>query len=195
MTDKDISDRVKLRELKTLSDNHYILRRADFDYRRGDGRWQALHRESYELGDAMAVLPVDRARDKVLLIRQFRWPVFEWGHREMLIEAVAGKLDGDTPEVCARREAMEEAGVTLGALHLVSHCFPSPGAVKERMSAFLADYDSTAPRQKGGGHEEEGEDIEVFEVTLDEGMAMIASGEIIDAKTIMLLQAAKLRGR
>ena len=193
MTDTDISDRVKPRELKTLSDNHYILRRADFDFRRSDGAWQSQLRESYDLGDAMTVLPWDRARDRVLLIRQFRWPVYEWGYRRLLVEAIAGKLDGDAPEVCARREAMEEAGVTLGRLELVSHCFPSPGAVKERMSVFLADYDSTAPREKGGGHEHEGEDIEAFEVTLDQGMAMIASGEIIDAKTILLLQAAKLR--
>jgi len=194
MADKDISDRVKLRELKTLSDNHYALRRAGFDWRRGDGTWQPLYRESYDLGDAIAVLPVDRARDRVLLIRQFRWPVYEWGCRQLLVEAIAGKLDGDTPEVCARREAMEEAGVTLGGLHLVTHCFPSPGAVKERMSVFLADYDSTQPRAVGGGLGDEGEDIEVFEVTLDEGLAMIANGAIIDAKTILLLQAAKLRG-
>ena len=194
MTDKDISDRVKLRALKTLSDNHYILRRADFDYRRDDGQWQSLSRESYDIGDAMAVLPVDRAHGKVLLIRQFRWPVFESGHHQMLVEVVAGKLDGDTPETCARREAMEEAGVTLGALTLVSHTFISPGSVKERLSLFLAEYDSTQHREKGGGIVAEGEDIEVFEVTLDDGMALIAKGEIIDAKTIILLQAAKLRG-
>ena len=193
MSNKDISDRVKLREMKVLSDNHYVLCRAAFDYQRRDGAWQHLFRESYNLGDAMTVLPVDKARGKVLLIRQFRWPVFEWGVRELLIEAVAGKLDGDTPEACARREAMEEAGVTLGALTLVSHCFPSPGAVKERMSVFLAEYDSTAPREKGGGHEHEGEDIETLEMTLDEALAMVESGEIIDAKTIILLQAAKLR--
>ncbi|MBV9551144.1 MAG: NUDIX domain-containing protein [Alphaproteobacteria bacterium] len=190
---KDITDRVKLRELKTLSDDHYVLRRADFDFRRSDGAWQHQKRESYDLGDAMAVLPWDRARDRVLLIRQFRWPVFEWGHRQLLVEAIAGKLDGDTPDDCARREAMEEGGVTLGALHLVSHCFASPGAVKERMHAFLADYDSNAPRAGGGGHADEGEDIEVFEVTLEQALAMVACGEIIDLKTIMLLQAAKLR--
>jgi nudix-type nucleoside diphosphatase (YffH/AdpP family) len=194
MSQDDIGARVKLRELKTLSDNHYTLRRAEFEYQRSDGAWQQLNRESYDLGDAIAVLPVDRARDKVLLIRQFRWPVFEWGVKELLIEAVAGKLDGDTPEDCARREAMEEAGVTLSALELISHCFPSPGAVKERMTVFLADYDSTAPREKGGGHAHEGEDIEVLELSLDEAYAMIASGEIIDTKTILLLQAAKLRG-
>jgi len=192
MSDKDISSRVRLRELKTLSDDHYVLRRALFDYRRSDGQWQTLKRESYELGDAVAVLPWDRARGRVLLIRQFRWPVFEAGVHELLVEAVAGKLDGDAPADGARREAMEEAGVTLGALTQVSHCFVSPGAVKERMTLFLADYDSTALRQKGGGHAEEGEDIEVLELPLDEAYAMIAGGEVIDAKTIILLQAAAM---
>ena len=85
MTDKDISDRVTLRELKILSDNHYILRRADFDFRRRDGAWQSQKRESYDLGDAMTVLPWDRGRDRVLLIRQFRWPVYEWGYRRLLV--------------------------------------------------------------------------------------------------------------
>ena len=97
MTDKDISDRVTLHELKTLSDNHYILRQAEFDFRRSDGAWQTLKRESYDLGDAAVVLPLDRVRGRVLLIRQFRWPAFEWGYRQLLIEAIAGKLDGDTP--------------------------------------------------------------------------------------------------
>ncbi len=111
---------------------------------------------------------------------------------ELLIKAVAGKLDGDTPEVCARREAMEEAGVTLGALNVVSHCFPSPSAVKERMTVYLADYDSTAPRAKGGGIDAEAEDIEVLELSRDDAYTKIASGEIADANTIILLQAAKL---
>jgi len=193
MSDKDISDRVTLHELKILSDNHYILRRADFDWRRGDGSWQRDLRESYDMGDGAAVLPIDARAGKVLLIRQFRWPAFERGHRRLLVEAVAGKLDGDTPQDCVIREAMEEAGVTIARPQLVTHCFMSPGAVTERLSLFLADYDSTAPRGKGGGIGDEGEDIEAFEVSLDEGLAMIAGGEIIDAKTILLLQAAKLR--
>jgi nudix-type nucleoside diphosphatase (YffH/AdpP family) len=189
----DISDRVKLHELKTLCDNHYVLRRAEFDYRRADGRWQEnQRRESYDIGDAAVVLPWDRPRDRVLLIRQFRWPVFEWGCKELLIEAIAGKLDGDDPETCIHREAMEEAGVTISNPRLLSFCFLSPGAVKERASLFLADYDSTATRASGGGQEDEGEDIEVLETRLDEALAMIARGEIIDLKTIALLQAAKL---
>jgi nudix-type nucleoside diphosphatase (YffH/AdpP family) len=145
MTDKDdISGRVRLRELKILSGRYYTLRLADFDYRRGDGQWQHQERESYDLGDAAMVLPVDRAQGKVLLIKQFRWPVFESGYRQQLIEVIAGKLDGDPPEVCVTREAMEEAGVAITNPRLISHCFTSPGAVKERASAFLADYDSKA---------------------------------------------------
>ena len=194
MSQDDIGARVKLRELRILSDNHYTLRRAEFDYRRRDGQWQHLFRECYDMGgDGAAVLPIDRARGRLLLIRQFRWPAFERGYRRLLIEAVAGKLDGDAPETCIQREALEEAGIAIAQPVLVTDCFMSAGAVKERLSLFLAEYDSEAPRQSGGGHAHEGEDIETLEVTLDEGMAMIASGEIIDAKTIILLQAAKLR--
>jgi nudix-type nucleoside diphosphatase (YffH/AdpP family) len=188
----DLSKRVKLRDLKILSDNHYTLRKATFDFQRRDGMWQEQARESYDIGDGAAVLPVDAARGKILLIKQFRWPAYEWGCKELLIEAVAGKLDGDDPQTCVLKEAMEEAGVAIADLKLATHCFMSAGAVTERLSLFLASYDSTQLRAKGGGHAHEGEDIEVLETSLDEALAMVASGAIIDAKTILLLQAAKL---
>lgn len=192
MTKDDISSRVRLRALQTLSDNHFTLRKAIFDFQRRDGVWQEQARESYDIGDASTVLPMDRAQDRVLLIRQFRWPAFESGHKQLLVEAIAGKLDGETPEIAIAREAMEEAGIAVTGLKRIAHCFVSPGAVKERLSCFLADYNSTALREKGGGHEAEGEDIEVLEPTLDEALAMVERGEIIDMKTILLLQAAKL---
>ncbi len=193
MDDKDELDgRIRLQDIKILSDNYYTLRLASFDFQRGDGVWQRQERESYDIGDAAAVLPIDRARGKVLLIKQFRWPVFEWGDKRLLVEVIAGKLDGDTPQDCIHKEAMEEAGLTIANPRLVSHCFVSPGAVKERVSLFLADYDCAAPRAKGGGHAHEGEDIAVLETTLDAAMAMIGRGEIVDMKTIALLQAAKL---
>jgi nudix-type nucleoside diphosphatase (YffH/AdpP family) len=192
MAKDDIGDRVRLRDLKTLSNNHFTLRKAVFDFRRRDGAWQEQARESYDIGDAGAVLPIDRAENRVLLIRQFRWPPFEAGYKQLLVEAIAGKLDGETPETSIAREAMEEAGIVITNLRLLTHCFVSPGAVKERLSCFLADYDSTAPRQKGGGQEQEGEDIEVLELSLEDALAMVAQGEIIDMKTVLLLQAAKL---
>jgi len=188
----DITARVRLHELKILSGDYYTLRKASFDFQRLDGRWQHQQRESYDIGDAAAVLPFDRASGLVILIRQFRWPVFEWGYRKLLVEVIAGKLDGDTPIDCVTREALEEAGVAVSKLRLVTHCFISPGAVKERASMFLADYDSTAPRAQGGGHEHEGEDIQVLEMPLDDALQMIERGEIVDMKTILLLQAAKL---
>ena len=188
----DTSAHVKLREMKILSDRYYTLNLASFDFLRGDGTWQHQERESYDIGDAAAVLPIDRARDRVLLIKQFRWPVFEWGYKQLLVEVVAGKLDGDTPPDCIKKEALEEAGIAISNPKLVSHCFVSPGAVKERVSLFLAEYDSTAPRAEGGGHENEGEDIEVLEMPLDDALKMMERGEIVDMKTILLLQAAKL---
>jgi len=192
MSNNDISCRVQLRELKPLSENHYTLRKAGFDFRRGDGEWQQQERESYDIGDAATVLPYDRAQGRVILVAQFRWPPFEWGYRQLLVEVIAGKLDGDTPEACIVKEAMEEAGVAIANLRLVTHCFTSPGAVKERVSMFLADYDSSAVREKGGGEKTEGEDITVLEMPLDEALGMITRGEIVDMKTILLLQTAKL---
>ena len=188
----DVSGRVRNSALTILSDQHYVLRKAEFDFRRQDGVWQKQTRESFDMGDGAAVLPMDAARGLVLLIRQFRWPTFEAGYKKLLIEAVAGKLDGDAPEACVRREAREEAGITLGRTQCAFHSFMSPGAVTERLSLFVAGYDSAAPREKSGGNEAEGEDIQVLELPLDEALNMITTGEIIDAKTIMLLQWAAL---
>jgi len=156
------------------------------------GSWQHQSRESYDIGDGAAVLPIDRAKGLVLLVRQFRWPAFEHGYREFMVETIAGKLDGDTPEACAAKEAMEEAGVAITSLHKVFHCFMSPGAVQERLHLFVADYDSDMSRSVGAGLHDEGEDIEVLEMNLSEAFTLIASDIIVDAKTIMLIQWAMM---
>src|SRR5581483_5591556 len=176
----DIASQIRLHKLTTLSDNHYVLRKAEFDFRRSDGRWQRQARESYDIGDGAAVLPIDRALARVMLVRQFRWPAFEHGYRDSLIEAIAGKLDGDDPKRCVIKEAEEEAGIRISNPRRVFHCFMSPGAVKDRLSLFVADYDSNAPRLKGGGHAHEGEDISVVELSLQDALAMMAKGEIVD---------------
>lgn len=188
--DAPSSDRIRVTDVSTLSDHHYTLRRAAFQYRRGDGVWQDQVRESYDIGDGAAVLPIDKANDKVILIRQFRWPAFEHGHREFLTEVIAGKLDGDPPEVCVVKESLEEAGLAITNPRRVFHCFMSPGAVTERLSLFLADYDSTQMRQSALA--DEGEDIETLELSLRDALDMMRRGEIIDAKTIILLQHAAL---
>jgi nudix-type nucleoside diphosphatase (YffH/AdpP family) len=190
--DDELSVRIKVTDIATLSDHHYILRRAAFRYRRHDGVWQDQIRESYDIGDGAAVLPIDKARGKVILIRQFRWPAFEHGYRKLLTEVIAGKLDGDTPETCVVKESLEEAGLTITNPRQVYHCFMSPGAVAERLSLFLADYDSERPRTRSGGVADEGEDIEVLDLPLADAIDLIRRGEIVDAKTIILLQHAAL---
>src|SRR5215475_6331188 len=144
------SGRVRVTDLSVLSDHHYTLRRAAFQYRRRDGVWQDQVRESYDIGDGAAVLPIDKTNNKVILIRQFRWPAFEHGNYAALTEVIAGKLDGDTPEACVIKESLEEAGLAIANPRRVYHCFMSPGAVTERLSLFLADYDSEQTRKSGG---------------------------------------------
>ena len=186
----DMDKRVRLHALTTLSNNHYTLRKATFDFLRANGIWQTQTRESYDIGDGAAVLPLDLKTGLILLVRQFRWPVFEHGCREAMIEVIAGKLDGDDPQTCISKEAIEEAGVHLQNPKRIFHCFMSPGAVKERLHLFVADYDSTRPRAYSGGNAHEGEDISVLELPLRTAMDMVISGHIVDAKTIMLLQWA-----
>jgi nudix-type nucleoside diphosphatase (YffH/AdpP family) len=183
---------IRILNEELLSDDWAVLKKTTFDYQRRDGSWETQVRQTYDRGDGAAVLPYDPARGTVLLVRQFRYPAYVHGHPEPLIEVCAGVLDADDPETCARKEAEEELGYRLGALTKVFDCFMSPGAVTERLSLFVAPYRPEDRFSDGGGHADEGEDIEVLEMSLDEALAMMARGEIIDAKTIMLLQHAKL---
>ncbi len=179
-----------MRDEHVLSHKRYRLSEYEFDYRRNDGTWQRQNREVFDRKHAAAVLPIDPARGMVILVRQFRLPPFLTGYRKPLVEVIAGALDGDAPDVCARREAMEEAGVEVSDLKEVFHCFMSPGAITERMHLFVSIYNGRTG--KGGGLHDEGEDIEVLEMSLDDAIAMVANGEIVDAKTIILLQWAAL---
>ncbi len=183
---------LRILKVEVLSDDWAVLKKTTLDYLRRDGTWSKQVRQTFDRGDGAAVLPFDAERGTVLLVRQFRYPAYVHGHREPLIEVCAGVLDADDPETCARKEAEEELGYRLGALTKVFDCFMSPGAVTERLSLFIAPYSPDDRFSEGGGHASEGEDIEVLEMTLDQALAMVAAGEIIDAKTVMLLQHAKL---
>jgi nudix-type nucleoside diphosphatase (YffH/AdpP family) len=185
---------IRILKEELLSDDWAVLKKTTFDYRRRDGTWETQIRQTYDRGDGAAVLPYDPARGTVLLVRQFRYPAYVHGHPEPLIEVCAGLLDADDPVTCARKEAEEELGYHLRDLVLAYDCFMSPGSVTERLSLFVARYEPDDRFSSGGGHAEEGEDIDVLEITLDEALAMVGRGEIIDAKTIMLLQHAKLAG-
>jgi len=187
---EDLTDRLRIRDEHVLSHKRYKLSEYEIDYRRNDGIWQTLDREVFDRKHAAAVLPIDPSRGTVILVRQFRLPPFLTGYKTPMVEVIAGSLENDAPDVCARREAMEEAGIEVSDLKEVFHCFMSPGAVTERMHLFAGTYSTRTA--KGGGLPDEGEDIEVLEMPLADAFAMVANGEIVDAKTIMLLQWAQL---
>jgi nudix-type nucleoside diphosphatase (YffH/AdpP family) len=185
---------IVVRQSELLADDWGVLRKTTFDLCRTDGSWQTLTRETYDRGNGAAILLYDAGRGRVLLTRQFRYPAYVNGHPEPLIEVVAGLLGGDQTEAAIRREAEEEAGIRVGWPVKVFDAFMSPGSVTERLSLFVAAYGEADRIGAGGGLRAEGEDIGVFELPFADALAMVDRGEIIDAKTIMLLQYAWRKG-
>jgi GDP-mannose pyrophosphatase NudK len=188
-----VTDLVRPIKTTTLSDIWGLLQRHEFELRRRNGEWQHQIRETYDRGDGAGVLLCDLGDRSVILTRQFRYPAFYRGENPFLIEACAGKLDGDDAESCARKEAVEETGFTVGRMVKAFDCFMSPGSVTERLTLFLGFVEGAAAAS-GGGLADEGEDIEILRLPFAEALRMVESGEIADAKTVMLLQYAQLKG-
>jgi nudix-type nucleoside diphosphatase (YffH/AdpP family) len=188
-------DRVRVLNTAVLSDDWYVLRKVTFDFLRRDGTWQRQSRETYDRGNGATILLHDRKTGNVLLTRQFRMPAFVNGHDGMLIETPGGLLDDASPEERIRAEVEEETGYRVRHVEKVFEAFMSPGSVTEKLYFYLGDYDSSMRVSDGGGVEEEGEEIETIEVPLEIALKMIDNGEIMDGKTIMLLQYAALKAR
>lgn len=184
---------VRIHTEELLSDNWYVLKKYSFDLRRRDGSWQAQTREVYDRGNGATVLLYNRERRTLLLIRQFRMPTFVNGYHGYLIECAAGLLDNASPEERIRLEAEEETGYRVSHVEKVYSAFMSPGSVTERIHFFIGEYQAADRVGDGGGLEDEGEDIEVLELGFDQAIAMVERGEIVDGKTIMLLQYLELR--
>lgn len=187
-----VADRVRVQEVKLLSDDWYVLKKTTFAYLRRDGTWQAQSRETYDRGDGAVILLHDLVRRTVILTRQFRYPAFVNGHDDLLIEAPAGLLDDAAPEERVRAETEEETGYRVREVRKVFEAYMSPGSVTEKLHFFVGRYEPADRAAAGGGEAAEGEDIEVLELGIDEALAMVGTGAIRDAKTIMLLQHAAL---
>ncbi|WDR04455.1 NUDIX domain-containing protein [Devosia rhodophyticola] len=187
-----MAQRIKNLAVETLSKAWATLTRAEYDILRRDGKWQHHSRRSYDHGHAAAMLLINPATAHVLLTRQFRYPVHASGDSGWMLEACAGLLDDDDPTSAIIREAIEETGHRpTGVVHLYD-AYMSPGSLTEKLSLFVGHYDDQTQEGTGGGLAEEGEDIEIVELGFAEALEMIQSGDIIDAKTIMLLQWAAL---
>ncbi|WP_447649782.1 NUDIX domain-containing protein [Pseudomonas abietaniphila] len=184
---------IRITAEQTLSDDWYLLKKYSFDLQRRDGSWQSQTREVYDRGNGATILLYNLERRTVVLTRQFRMPAFVNGHSGYLIEAAAGLLDNASPEERIRLEAEEETGYVVRSVKKIFDAFMSPGSVTERIHFFVGEYQPHDRVGNGGGLEEEGEDIEVLELSFDEAIAMVDSGAIADGKTIMLLQYLQLR--
>jgi nudix-type nucleoside diphosphatase (YffH/AdpP family) len=185
-------DKVRIVGEALLSAEYYPLKNITYEQRREDGSWQRQVREVYDCASGAAVLLYDLARRTVLLTRQFRIGAHMAGHQGFLLEAAAGVLDGASPEQRIRDEIREETGYRVDRVDKVLELFASPASLTERVHYFVAPYDPGMREGDGGGKRDEGEDIEVVELSFEDALARVASGEIADAKTVVLLQYLQL---
>jgi GDP-mannose pyrophosphatase NudK len=185
--------KVKIIDIKNLSKAHYKLDKVNFEYQTKNGDWQTQSRECYDRGDGAAILLYNPTKKTVILTKQFRMPSYLNGNATgMMIEVCAGLLDEDNPESCIIKEVEEETGFKISNPKKVFQLYSTPGAVTEKIHYFVAEYNDEMKISAGGGLEEEHEEIEVLEINFDTALKMVSKGEINDAKTVVLLQFAKL---
>ncbi len=189
-----MDEAIKILGREILARGYGLLQRVTLRRRRFDAKLQDITRDVYDTGNGAAILLYDRDRGRVLLVRQFRLPVYLATGQETIIEVCAGKLEGLDAATRIVMEVKEETGYAIRAPRHLFDAFMSPGVFSEKLSFFVAPYSPADKVGAGGGLADDGEDLEVLEPTLGEALAMIAQGEIIDAKTILLLHYAKLTG-
>jgi GDP-mannose pyrophosphatase NudK len=190
-----MNENVSLVKEEILSDNWYTLRKITFDYKRGDGSWERQSREAYDRGNGATILLYNKETQTIVLTRQFRMPTYTNGNETgMLIETCAGLLDKDNAEDCIKRETEEETGYKIRSVRKIFEAYMSPGSVTEILHFFTAEYSEEMKVGDGGGSQTEQENIEVMEIPFTQAVNMILTGEIKDAKTMMLIQYAQLAG-
>ncbi|AWG21687.1 GDP-mannose pyrophosphatase NudK [Flavobacterium faecale] len=184
---------IKITNTEVLANDYYLLNKVTFDYLNKKGNWITQRREVYDRGNGAGILLYNKEHKTVILTRQFRLPSYLNGNPSgMLIEVCAGLLDADQPEQCIIRETEEETGYRITDVQKVMETYVSPGAVTEILYLFVGEYTANMKVSEGGGLEHEQEEIEVLEWPFEKAYNMIATGEIKDAKTILLLQYAKI---
>ena len=185
--------KIKITKNEILSDNWYTLRKITYEYQKKDGCLETHYREAYDRGNGATILLYNKPKQTVILTRQLRIPTYLNGNETgMMIEACAGLLDTDNAEDCIKRETEEESGYQINEVRKIFEVYMSPGSVTEIIHFFVGEYSNEMKVNEGGGLDEEQENIEVLEMPFDKAMQMITTGEIKDAKTIMLLQYAKI---
>lgn len=188
------NEKVKILKTEVLSDNWYTLRKVTFTRQLNDGTWQEQSREAYDRGNGATILLYNKTQKTVILTCQFRLPTFVNGNPSgMLVEACAGLLDKENAEDCIRRETAEETGYKITDVRKIFELYMSPGSVTEILYFFIAEYSRDMKVNEGGGAEHEQENIEVLELPYEKALRMMESGDIKDAKTVVLLQYLQLK--
>ncbi len=185
--------KIKITKTELLSDNWYILKKITYDYQKENQEPEVQIREVYDRGNGATILLYNKTDKTVILTRQLRIPTYMNGNETgMMIEACAGLLDDNNAEDCIKKEVEEETGFEITEVQKIFEVYMSPGSVTEIIHFFIGEYHKDMKINEGGGLAHEQENIEVLELAFENAYNMIASGEIKDAKTIMLLQYAKI---
>src|SRR3954468_30991 len=186
-----MAEHARIGRVEVVAEAWGTLRRTELELQRPDGTWVTQVRETYDRGNGATILLHDPERDTVLLVRQFRYPAYANGHPDgFLLEAPAGLLDDEDALTGIRREAEEETGVRVRDVEQLFELYMSPGSVTERIAFFRASYRHGEATGPSGA--DDAEDLEVVELSLDDALGQIASGGIVDGKTVILLQYAAL---
>ncbi len=188
--------KVELIKKERLLDDFFKIDSAELKFEKFDGRMSpVVRRLNLERGQAVAVLIYLKDRESFVLIRQFRFAVFEAGEEGWIDEIVAGVLDDESPEECARREVLEEAGYQLETLEHIGHIYVSPGITTERIHIYIGYTRTSKKVGDGGGLDSENEDIQVIEWSKKEALQKLLNKEIKDGKTVLALQHFFLKER
>ena len=185
--------KIKILAEELVSKNWYLLKKYTFEMQIAENIKQKQVREVYDRGNGATILLYNKTKKTIILIKQFRFPTFLNGNKNgMLIETCAGILEQENAEECIKRETEEETGFQINKVEKLFEAYMSPGAITEIIHFFKAEYSSEMKISEGGGLVSEQENIEVIEMLFEDAYKMIAAGEIKDAKTILLLQYAKI---
>lgn len=186
--------KVFVKKTKRILDGFFKVDRAVIQHEKFDGEIsEELVRLNFDRGDSVAALLINRTKQKLILIKQFRYPVYtKEQNKAWVLEIVAGIVEqGKSPGETIIREIAEETGYQVSKVNQLFYFYPTPGGSNEKVYLYFAEIDQKHLKSSGGGVISEGEDILVQEVSFDEAFKMMDSGEIIDAKTIIALQWLK----
>ena len=177
---------VKITSKRRILDDFFRVEEVYLSFERFDGQMSGtVRRLNFERGDSVAAIVMNKETQGVILVNQFRYPTYDKGPG-WVVEAIAGILEEDEdPAEAMRREVLEETGFEVNQLTHISTFFVSPGGTSERIILYYAEVESSDKVAAGGGLAAEREDIQILEFSLPEIEAALASGKIVDAKTLI----------